>query len=110
MPARLASVQPTKSARSSVIEELSNSGVVVSVESYDLEVAAVRLKAGAGVVNLTGSDVDDEMFDLAAAHGASVILCSNCLALTLEPWMVATWSLIRCLDCSTDSGPHPTRT
>lgn len=59
-----------------VIEELSNSGVVVSVENYDLEVAAVGLKAGAGVVNLTGSDVDDEMFDLAATHGASVILCN----------------------------------
>lgn len=59
-----------------VIEELSSTGVVVSVESYDPDVAAVGLKAGSRVLNLTGSALDDEMFELAADHGASVILCN----------------------------------
>lgn len=59
-----------------LIQELSQAGVVVSVESYEVDVARVGLKAGARVLNLTGSNLDDEMFELAAEYNATVILCN----------------------------------
>ena len=58
-----------------VVEELTAAGVPVSVESYHPSVVAACLGAGAAVLNLTGSVDDEEMFGLAAAHGASVVLC-----------------------------------
>ena len=58
-----------------VIEELSHDGIVVSIESYATEVVRAGLKAGARVLNLTGSNVDEEMFSLAAEYDATVILC-----------------------------------
>ncbi|MCW2758904.1 MAG: hypothetical protein JWO46_2650 [Nocardioidaceae bacterium] len=58
-----------------VIEELTTAGVVVSVESYEPEVVRASLVAGARILNLTGSTQDDAMFDLAAEHGASLVLC-----------------------------------
>lgn len=58
-----------------VIEELSSGGVAVSVESYHPSVVEDCLKAGARVLNLSGSADDDEMFGLAEAYGASVVLC-----------------------------------
>ncbi|RLV50410.1 dihydropteroate synthase [Nocardioides mangrovicus] len=58
-----------------VIEELSADGIAVSVESYHPRTVEKALAAGARVLNLTGSDRDEEMFDLAAAHGAAVVLC-----------------------------------
>lgn len=58
-----------------VVEELSADGIVVSVESYLPEVVAAALKAGAGVVNLTGSADDGAIFDLVASHGATLVLC-----------------------------------
>lgn len=58
-----------------VVEQLAADGVVVSVEAYQESVARVGLQAGAGVLNLTGSDDDDRMFELAAEHDATVVLC-----------------------------------
>lgn len=58
-----------------VVRGLSEHGVAVSVESYETSVVAACLAAGARVLNLTGSDRDAEMFDLAAEHGATVVLC-----------------------------------
>lgn len=58
-----------------VIEELTAAGVAVSVESYHPSVVEACLLAGAKVLNLTGSVDDEEMFGLAAAHGASLVLC-----------------------------------
>jgi len=49
--------------------------VAVSVESYSPAVVEACLAAGARVVNLTGSGDDAVMFDLAAAHDATVVLC-----------------------------------
>ena len=54
---------------------LSAEGVVVSLETYDAEVAQVVLGAGAQVLNLTGVSQDQVMFSLAAKHQAAVILC-----------------------------------
>jgi dihydropteroate synthase len=59
-----------------LIEELSQAGAVVSVESYEVDVARAGLKAGARVLNLTGSHADDDMFELAAEYDATVILCN----------------------------------
>ncbi len=58
-----------------VIEDLAGAGIAVSVESYHPSVVEPCLAAGASVLNLTGSVDDDAMFSLAAAHGASVVLC-----------------------------------
>lgn len=58
-----------------VIHALRESGVLVSAETYHPAVARACLEAGANVLNLTGTTHADEMFRLAAAHGAGVILC-----------------------------------
>lgn len=58
-----------------VIEDLAAAGVATSVESYEPAVVAACLEAGAAVLNLTGSVDDEEVFGLAASHGASVVLC-----------------------------------
>lgn len=58
-----------------VVEALSDDGILVSSESYDVEVVRAALKAGAAVVNLTGSAEDDAVFELAAEHDAAVVLC-----------------------------------
>lgn len=58
-----------------VIEELADDGIAVSIESYETSVVRAGLKAGACVLNLTGSHRDDEMFTIAAEHQATVVLC-----------------------------------
>ena len=49
--------------------------ILVSTESYDVDVVRATLEAGAAVVNLTGSADDDPVFELAAEHDAAVVLC-----------------------------------
>lgn len=58
-----------------VVEQLTADGIPVSVEAYREPVARAGLKAGACLLNLTGSDDDDRMFTLAAEHQATVVLC-----------------------------------
>jgi dihydropteroate synthase len=58
-----------------VVEALADTGVAVSVESYQPEVVRATLAAGAQVLNLTGSADDDVMFTLAAEHDAALVLC-----------------------------------
>lgn len=58
-----------------VVEALAAEGILVSTESYDVDVVRATLKAGAAVVNLTGSMADDPVFELAAEFGAAVVLC-----------------------------------
>lgn len=58
-----------------VVEELAAAGVAVSVESYYPEVVEAALRAGARVVNLSGSADDGAIFALAAEHRAAVVLC-----------------------------------
>lgn len=58
-----------------IIRGLRAEGVLVSVESYHATVARAALGAGANVLNLTGTDGVEEMYRLAAAHGAAVIVC-----------------------------------
>ncbi|MEX1210570.1 MAG: dihydropteroate synthase [Candidatus Nanopelagicales bacterium] len=58
-----------------VIEQCVDEGIVISLETYDPAVAAVGLAAGATVLNLTGAADQENMFDLAAEFGATVIIC-----------------------------------
>jgi dihydropteroate synthase len=57
-----------------VIEALVDE-TVVSVETYEPAVVRAGLEAGAGVLNLTGREHEDEMFTLAAEYDAAVVLC-----------------------------------
>lgn len=58
-----------------VVEGLTRDGIVVSAETYDPTVAKACLEAGAGVLNYTGHAADDEIFGVAADHGATLVLC-----------------------------------
>lgn len=58
-----------------VIRELRASGILVSVETYETGVVRASLEAGANVINLTGNPRDEEIYRLAADHGAALILC-----------------------------------
>jgi dihydropteroate synthase len=58
-----------------VLRELRRANILVSVETYQPEVARVCLEAGANILNLTGSDGGEEVFRMAADHEAAVILC-----------------------------------
>jgi dihydropteroate synthase len=58
-----------------VVKELHRKGVVVSVETYEPQVASACLEAGACVLNLTGSSSTDEIYRIVAANDAAVIIC-----------------------------------
>jgi dihydropteroate synthase len=58
-----------------IVRELAQAGLCVSVETYQPEVAAAALQAGAKILNLTGAAPTEEIFRLVADHGAGVILC-----------------------------------
>jgi len=58
-----------------VIRELASRGICVSVETYHPSVTTACLKAGAQVLNLTGTTQTDEIFKIAADFDAGVIIC-----------------------------------
>ena len=58
-----------------VIRGLRENGVLVSAETYRTDVARACLDAGANVLNLTGTEATSEMYALARAHHAAVIIC-----------------------------------
>lgn len=58
-----------------VIRSLRADGILVSVETYHLEVTRACLAAGANVLNLTGTERGEEMYRLVAEHDAAVIIC-----------------------------------
>ena len=58
-----------------VIEALTEHGVVVSAETYEPAVVRACLKAGARILNLTGTAHHDEIYALAAEFGATVVMC-----------------------------------
>jgi dihydropteroate synthase len=57
------------------IKKLRAAKILVSVETYSPEIARAALEAGANVLNLTGSANSNEIFKMAAAHDAAVIIC-----------------------------------
>jgi dihydropteroate synthase len=58
-----------------VVKGLAGEDIIVSVETYERGVARACLEAGARVLNLTGTEKAAEIFRMAAAHSAAVILC-----------------------------------
>jgi len=58
-----------------VLQELHQSNLVVSIETYEPEVADQCLKAGAGIINLTGNVHAQAIYRLVAEHEAAVIIC-----------------------------------
>ncbi len=58
-----------------VIKELAAANLIVSVETYQKEVARASLEAGARVINLTGMEDAVEIFRMAAEFSAGVVLC-----------------------------------
>jgi dihydropteroate synthase len=58
-----------------VVQRLRQEGVLVSVETYLPQVTEECLRAGANILNLTGQDPSGDLFRVAAAHGAGVIIC-----------------------------------
>lgn len=58
-----------------VVQALSNSGILVSVETYQPAVTRACFEAGAKILNLTSAEQNDEFFRMAAAHDAAVIIC-----------------------------------
>jgi dihydropteroate synthase len=58
-----------------VLRGLREAGVLVSVETYEPDVARACLEAGANVLNLTGTAHAEVIYRLVAAHDAAVILC-----------------------------------
>lgn len=58
-----------------VVSALAREGIVVSAETYDPDVALACLEAGAQVLNFTGGEHQDDVFDLAARFKATVVLC-----------------------------------
>lgn len=58
-----------------VVTELAQAGLIVSVETYHPSVTSACLKAGAKVLNLTGTVNTGELFREVADHDAGVILC-----------------------------------
>jgi dihydropteroate synthase len=64
-----------KSALLPVVRRLREAGALVSVETYLPAVARAALEAGANVLNLTGRRDAEEIYRMAAAHNAAVILC-----------------------------------
>jgi dihydropteroate synthase len=58
-----------------VIKALRAERLLVSVETYEPAVTRACLEAGANVLNLTGIQHSDEIYRLAAANDAAVIIC-----------------------------------
>jgi dihydropteroate synthase len=58
-----------------VIKGLRAAKIPVSVETYSPAVTRACLKAGANVLNLTGTAGSKEIFKMVAAHDAAVIIC-----------------------------------
>jgi len=58
-----------------VIKALRAGKILVSAETYSPKVARAALEAGANVLNLTGNTNSKEIFKMAAAHDAAVIIC-----------------------------------
>jgi len=58
-----------------VVKELAAAGLCVSVETYHPEVTTACLKAGARVLNLTGTEGTDRIFREVADFDAGVVIC-----------------------------------
>ena len=73
--ARRVGVADQKKMLLPLIRQLAAEKFLVSVETYSLPLARAGLKAGAAVLNLTGTEATRDFFKAAVDHDAAVILC-----------------------------------
>lgn len=64
-----------KSVLVPVVQALAEAGLIVSVETYHPTVTTACLKAGAKVLNLTGTEQTADLFREVSDYGAGVIIC-----------------------------------
>lgn len=58
-----------------VLKQLKAGKHLVSIETYQPEVARTCLELGADIINLTGTRDADEIYRMSATHNAAVIIC-----------------------------------
>lgn len=58
-----------------ILKPLAQEGILLSIETYHLEVARSCLEAGAAVLNLTGTTPPTDLYRLVADHRAGIVLC-----------------------------------
>jgi dihydropteroate synthase len=58
-----------------VVKALRETGVLVSVETYQPAVTRACLEAGANILNLTAAEGTDEFYRMVAEHEAAAIIC-----------------------------------
>ncbi|KZL48831.1 MULTISPECIES: dihydropteroate synthase [Cyanophyceae] len=58
-----------------VLEALNQEGVLTSIETYYPAVAQECLRVGANIINLTGSQDNEEIYQLVSEFDAAVIIC-----------------------------------
>lgn len=58
-----------------LLKEMVSANQIVSIETYSPAIARAVLEAGAAVINLTGETDNEEIYRLASAHDAAVIIC-----------------------------------
>lgn len=58
-----------------ILQTLSQQGILTSIETYYADVAEACLKAGANVINLSGSENNAAIYRQVAAFDAGVIIC-----------------------------------
>lgn len=59
-----------------VVKALSGDGITVSAETYDPEVTRACLDAGSSVINFTGQQHEEAIYELVAEYDATVVLCA----------------------------------
>ena len=73
--AKRVSAEDQLAALTPVVRQLVDDGIHVSVETYRTEVARACLDLGAVMVNFTGHDHQEQVFDLVAEHSATLLMC-----------------------------------
>jgi dihydropteroate synthase len=58
-----------------IVKDLSASGILVSVETYQTAVTRACFDAGAKILNLTSAENNEEFFQIVAAHDGALIIC-----------------------------------
>lgn len=75
MNAEILDVSTQQSRLLPVVQELARAGVIVSIETYEPEIARRCLEIGAKVLNVTGNLHIEELSRMAVDHDAAMILC-----------------------------------
>jgi len=58
-----------------LLKEMVAARQLVSIETYSQDITRLALETGAAVINLTGETENEEIYRMAAAHDAAVIIC-----------------------------------